>query len=393
MHDDLPLLEAVLADSHLIVPDQVPGLAQEHARRLGAHRAVIPLVDLDQRVLVPLVVPMADESTGLAVDGTTAGRCFRVLEVIASCDDPGVSTVWIPIVDGTERLGVLQLDFNGPVADEDAMKAFSGLVAELVMTKRSYGDYFERARRREPLSVTSELLWQLLPPLTFGTEDLVIAAAFTPTAHLGGDAFDYGVSATTAHIAVFDAIGHDLQAGLLATTAMAAFRNARRASMTLEGIAAHIGGAIDDNFDVSQFVTGVVAALDIATGRFSWSIAGHPAPLLVRGGRVIKELDEGRGMPFGVGPASAVLVEQLEPGDRVLLYTDGVVESRDHRGEFLALEHLVHLISRAAPSVSPPETMRLLMHAIEDHNHGPFRDDATVVLVEWKGIGSEQLKV
>ena len=86
----------------------------------------------------------------------------------------------------------------------------------------------------------------------------MIAAAFVPTARLGGDAFDYGVDHTAANVAIFDALGHDLDAGLLATTAVAAFRNARRSKFDLTSTAGHIGQNISAHFDASKFVTGIV---------------------------------------------------------------------------------------------------------------------------------------
>ena len=67
------------------------------------------------------------------------------------------------------------------------------------------------------MSIASELAWQLLPPLTFGSDRVVISGALAPAYDLGGDSFDYGVDADTARIAVFDAMGHGLEAGLLAT--------------------------------------------------------------------------------------------------------------------------------------------------------------------------------
>ena len=238
------------------------------------------------------------------------------------------------------------------------------------------------------MSVGGELLWQLLPPLTFGTDDLVIAAAVVPTADLGGDAFDYGVDLRRAQIAIFDGMGHGLGAGLLATVAVAVYRNARRRGRDLSETAAEVSATIEQTFGDRRFVTGALASLDRATGMLSWCVAGHPPPLLVRDGRAVKSLDPGIGMPFGLGPASEVFHEQLEPGDRVLLYTDGVTEARTASGEFFELERLVDLVGRVAGDDPPPETMRRLMHAIEEHNDGPMRDDATVVMIEWRGGGT-----
>ncbi|MBW3547692.1 MAG: SpoIIE family protein phosphatase [Actinobacteria bacterium] len=387
------LTEALLAAAHLVVPDAIPGLIDRHAKGLGADSAVLYLVDLDQCALVPLSGPGGSPLQEVEIDRTLPGRCYRSLDVVDTLDGAN-RTVWVPVVDGTERLGVLQLMFTaGAQGDPDEMRGFSGLVAQLVMTKGSYGDFFQVARRRKDVTVAAELLWQLLPPLTFGTEDLAIAACFVPTGDLGGDAFDYGVDARRAQIAVFDAMGHGLDAGLLATTAVAGYRNSRRKGFQLPEMAQYVGDAIRCHFEDSRFVTGILISLDIATGRMSWCVAGHPPPLLLRQGRVVKHLELGVGLPFGVGPASQVFTEQLEPGDRVLLYTDGVTEARGPSGDVFGTDQLVNLVSRTAGDDPPPETMRRLMHAIEHHNDGPMRDDATVVMIEWQGVASSQLKV
>jgi serine phosphatase RsbU (regulator of sigma subunit) len=161
----------------------------------------------------------------------------------------------------------------------------------------------------------------------------------------------------------------------------------------MDETAVDISGAIHEHFGDERFVTGVLTSLDLRTGRLSWCIAGHPAPLIVRAGRVVRFLDGGTGMPFGLGPASEVFHEQLEPGDTVVLYTDGVTEARTASGEFFGIDRVVDLIARVSGDDSPPETMRRLMHAIEAHNAGPMRDDATVVLIEWRGTGSDELRV
>jgi serine phosphatase RsbU (regulator of sigma subunit) len=68
------------------------------------------------------------------------------------------------------------------------------------------------------MSLAGEITWSLMPPLTFGTERVVISCVLAPAYDVGGDSFDYAVDATTARLAIFDAIGHGLNAGLLATT-------------------------------------------------------------------------------------------------------------------------------------------------------------------------------
>jgi len=84
------------------------------------------------------------------------------------------------------------------------------------------------------------------------------------------------------------------------------------------------------------------------------------------------------------GVTAPVYTERLEPGDRVLLYTDGVTEGRSADGAPFGLDRLSDFIIRHSnDGISAPETMRRLNHAISEYQRGRLQDDATIVLVEW----------
>lgn len=77
--------------------------------------------------------------------------------------------------------------------------------------------------------------------------------------------------------------------------------------------------------------------------------------------------------------------EQLEPGDRVLFYTDGITEARDDRGKEFGLHRLVDFVIRHnADGLPVPETLRRLVRSVMAYNSGRLQDDATVLLVEWQ---------
>jgi serine phosphatase RsbU (regulator of sigma subunit) len=118
-----------------------------------------------------------------------------------------------------------------------------------------------------------------------------------------------------------------------------------------------------------------------------WSCAGHPRPLLLRGRKIVAELSCDSSLPFGLGDSAPEPgIEQLEPDDVVLLYTDGVTEARTADGEQFGLERLADLLEReAASGRTAGELLRRLVRSVLDHQAGGLRDDATLLLVQWTG--------
>src|SRR5947209_784664 len=324
------------------------------------------------------------------VEATLAGRAFTgVAQQVADAEEG--RTVWTPVLDGTDRLGVLRLQFPAVVHVDDELLSscqdVAALVAELVMTRSLYGDAVERTRRRMNLSIPAEMQWRLLPPLTFVSSRFSVAGVLAPAEDVAGDSFDYAANGDVAHIAIIDAMGHGLEAALLAAVTISTLRNARRNGADLAATVAAIDSVIAAQFGPDKFVTGVFGELDTASGWWRWTTCGHPPALLLRDGRVVATLGSPTGAPLGLGllePDPPVGHERLEPGDRLLLYTDGVLEARDADGNFFGPQRLVDFVTReAAAGLPAAETLRRLNRAILDHQQGALQDDATAVLIDW----------
>lgn len=388
---------SVIDDAHLATGDRIAETVAAGVRPLGLSADVL-LVDLAQRTLTSLAV---DDGERHGMDGTVAGRCFQEGEILPVAED-GDRVLWVPMLDGTDRVGVLRIRLGAGVADSAALRrrlwSLAGLVAQVVITKFAYSDRLRRLQSGGPLSPASELLWQLLPPRTFATERIVVSALLEPHAEVAGDGFDYNVDGDVVDLAIFDAAGHDLRAGTTTALAITAIRNARRGGETdLRRIAAHADALIATQPRPLQFATAVISRFDTATGELRYLLAGHPPPLLVRAGRVVKELSAPPRSPLGIplGDVSSdelVAREQLEPGDRLLFYSDGITEARDEHGRFFGEERLVEFTERAAVGkLSAPETLRRLGRAVLDHQDGRLQDDATLLLAEWSTAGHLQM--
>ncbi len=386
MQDDPPALTRLLRQSPLKAPEDLPRLVDEGARRLGAGGCRIYLVSRDQRSLLP-IGRGHDDSDGLGLDGTVAGRAFRTTQTVVCPED---ARLWVSLMDGKERLGVLEVLTDGLDAADairERVLAFAALVAELVVSKGQYTDTFERVRRALPMGVPAEMLWRQLPPLTFATGRFVVTAQLEPWHEVGGDAFDYSIDGDLMRFAVFDAMGHGLGATLLASVALAAYRNARRSGMDLISTAKTIDETLGVQFGTESFVTAVLAELDLRDGTVRTLSAAHPAPLLVRDGSSLGELETDPGFPLGFGERDDTVVQaSLERGDRILMFSDGVVEARAGDGEFFGTNRLVDLLVRAeSHRQPPPETLRRLILAVLEHQQGMLQDDATVLMLEWAG--------
>jgi serine phosphatase RsbU (regulator of sigma subunit) len=323
------------------------------------------------------------------VDSTLAGRAFRAVRILASERD---GSLWVPIVDGADRLGVMEVtpasaqDLHDPALRQQC-QWLASLLGHLIVSMQPYGDELERARLSQPRSPSAQLIWQQLPPLTAGTDAFVLAGMLEPSYDIGGDAFDYALSERTVSLGIFDAVGHGLPAGLLAAAALAGYRSARRDGRSVYDQARAIDDIIANCFPGSDFVTGVLAELDVQTGRLRYLNAGHPRPLLLRNGRVVKELTEGRRVPFGLETAGLTVGEEiLQPGDWLALYTDGITEARDASGAWFGEERLVEFLTHEiAAGQPPPETVRRVTQAVLSHQSGELQDDASILLASWSG--------
>lgn len=379
----------LLRDAQTRAPEDVVRTLEEGAASLGGDSVVLLLVDYEQQVLRPTPARVDGvEVPTAAVVGTMAGRCFSTQEVLDAPAGERVQ-VWVPVTERAERLGVLTLVLPALDEEQRLLAAELGLLAALlVVAASSYTDCFHLQRRHAPLELAAEMQWSLLPPLAFACGGTSVSGLLEPAYQVGGDCFDYALNGSTLDLAVFDAMGHGLPSSVLSGLAVGAYRHARRSGVPLHEMIGRMDAAIAGLMG-DTFVTALIGQLDVRTGRLSWLSAGHPAPVVVRDGGVLAPAQT-PALPLGLGlvDRDAATPEELalQPGDRVLLYTDGVIEARSPEGEEFGLERLHDLLVREAGSgLLAAEVLRRLVQACLQFQGGRLRDDATLLLVEWTG--------
>ncbi|WP_371502126.1 serine/threonine-protein phosphatase [Kitasatospora sp. NBC_00374] len=387
------LLGQLLDRAHEMPPQLIAPLVAEEVRAIGGRDVSILLQDYGQLMLVPLPGRGLFVGDPVPIDDSPAGAVFLRA---APSEHPAAdgTRMFLPLLDGSDEVGVLAVTLDS-IDDDDRrlLRRLAGLVADMLVTKNGYTDRFFQARRREPMSVAAEIQWSLLPPLSMNTPQVTVAGILEPAYTVAGDSLDYALNDDILHLAMIDAMGHGLNAAVLATVAVGAYRHARRADVGLAELYAFMDAAVDEQFGPDQFVTAQMMRLDIGTGLLQWVNAGHPAPLLIRDHQVVEALDSPGTLPVGFGGATPqVDTCQLRRGDRLLFYTDGLVEEHTAGGEQFGEERLIATIERVGPaSRGVQEMVRGLSHTLMRERGGTTTDDASLFLVEWSGGSADHL--
>lgn len=375
-------------------PASIPDVVLRVAAQLGASDVVVYLVDFGQSTLEPLParsqhaeLPQSEE-----VASTMAGRAFVERSPVLA-ERPNGVRIWVPVVEGSDRTGVLAVTV--PEATDEIVETCEELglfVGYLIATQARATDLYNLHRRRQSLSLPASMQWDLLPPLVLRSSQLSVAGILEPAYEVGGDCFDYALNDSYFELGVFDPMGHGLFSALVAALCVGSYRHDRRESHSLEQMHAQLDSLMAEQFNDQGFATGQLARIDLQSGEMTWTNAGHPLPMLIRGGKVIAQLDCPPTLPWGLGTLSVpglgatVTTHALEPGDAVLFFTDGVVEAHTAGIQPFGIERLADLASRhASDQLEVEEIVRLLVRAVLEHQDGRLADDATLVLCRWSG--------
>jgi hypothetical protein len=399
-----PGIGALLQDLDRAPPSELVDVcARWLARHVSAQGSVVLLSDYAEASLEPVAVdpataPIQSQDLLDSAAGVAYREQRRVTAVVDRSGDaaavgaadrgvPGPAVVvYLPVSVRAERLGVLAVTLPGNHVGGGTMEVLDDVARVLghVLTgARRYTDRFEMLRRRRELGLAAEIQWELLPSLAFELPAFSIAGNVEPAYEIGGDNFDYAVSAHCLTVAVSDAAGHGLRASLLASLSCTAMRNARRARSSIVQQAETANRHLVEQFPGPDFVTGLILELDVDSGVGTILNAGHPPPLLVRDGAV-SELLIPPELPLGLLGSTHYSVHPivLQPGDRLLLLTDGITEAHQRGEQEFGYRRLAALLADQN-ELAPPELVRHITRSVTESCNGEISDDATIVCLDW----------
>jgi serine phosphatase RsbU (regulator of sigma subunit) len=262
-----------------------------------------------------------------------------------------------------------------------ALEAFASSAAVALELSLRYSDRLAGARHRQRATPGAELQQALLPPRVTGLRGAEIAGSVLPAYDVGGDWFEHAADEGGAWLAVADASGKGPRASALSALALAALRAARQAGQSLSEAAALMDLAITGFGDTSMFVTAILARWNSDSRTLDWLTFGHPQPCRLAADGSLDELAGPVLPPLGLLDGQALVAARttLFPGERIVFYSDGVIERR-HADDRLGIEGLrVHLVEVAEPSAASLLT-HVLSHVAGLHET-PLEDDATVMVL------------
>ncbi|MCW2682672.1 MAG: putative magnesium or manganese-dependent protein phosphatase [Blastococcus sp.] len=382
------LLEKVEAAAPI---DSVQAVAASLGEMIDAREVNLLVTDFTGRSVVRLTSTDrvdgarshgVEQAETLPLPGTLHEQVLRTQQADVRALDDGGACMTVPVTDRGDAIGLLELVLPRHPSPREVREIASAAhaLAYVVIAARRHTDIFEWGQRSQPFALAAEIQRRLLPAsYTCEAGQFTLAGWLEPASSVGGDTFDYTLDRDSLQVSITDAVGHQVSAALLATLLVGALRNGRRKGLDLGEQARYANDSLAENAPSGQFVTGQLMRVDLHAGTAAIVNAGHPFPLRLRNGKV-EEVDLRIEPPFGVVPGKAFDVQtfSLEPGDRIVLLTDGMQERN-------AINLDVAAALADSVDLHPREVVHELGSAILHATGGKLEDDATMVCLDWYG--------
>jgi sigma-B regulation protein RsbU (phosphoserine phosphatase) len=238
---------------------------------------------------------------------------------------------------------------------------------------------------QKELEVARRIQLSILPAEFPNSTHFRVAARYVPMSSVAGDFYDYIVAGShEAGLLIADVSGHGVPAALIASMVKLAAASQRAIAADPSAFLSGMNAALLGNTQ-NQFVTAAYVHLNSKSRELRYSAAGHPPMLLLRNGQVIEIEENGLILAAFDFATYSNATRRLEPGDRLLLYTDGIVEASNASGDFLGRDALRNLLRKTA-GLSSSEAADSIISAVRQWS-AKQDDDLTVLVCDYVGDG------
>lgn len=363
-------------------PDRLPEVAAEYLRARYSAAAVEVLVSgLTGTRLHPLLG--SDEPSAEA----SAMRCFGSQLPRTDRSPAGPARLHLPLTCWGERLGVLRLDLPEPPGDDlaERLAADSDDLATALRAAWTATDRYRRAQRRARMTMAAELQWDLLPGRSLGDDRFLVAGQLEPAYDVRGDHFDWALDGDVLTLTVLNGHGDGTESALLTALAVNAMRNARRCGADIVEQAELASDAIHSRYSGAAHTATLLLEIDLVGGGVAAVDAGSPHCLIARAGGVERVSLEQQ-LPLGMFGEAHYEKQRfrLEPGDRMLVVSDGVHAAAPGGLASFGESALVSALrrTRLQPATEAVGTVMRSLH--EYHAGAEPDDDAVMVCLDWR---------
>ncbi len=242
----------------------------------------------------------------------------------------------------------------------------------------------QRNELEQELVRAAQIQQRLLPQASPNVPGIEVAGLMSPSKELGGDYYDYiELPKGNLGLVIADVSGKGTEAALFMPSIEMAFRMNTRNSTRPDEVVANLNGVLCELTEQECYVTLFYARLDVLRRTLEYTNAGHFPPMILRAGEPELWLTEG-GTVVGLLPDASypTAIVALNPGDVLILYTDGVIEAEDSNGEMFSVERLVS-VARANQEKTPRELVQMIQSSVFAFaGTKELRDDLTVVVLK-----------
>jgi serine phosphatase RsbU (regulator of sigma subunit) len=383
------LLELILdgAFQHLRPEQAAIFLRDEPGEYIRAASRSLPDVRRELAYSEHLVNEVAGKGMAALVLDTLADQRFA--EATSLLDAGVTSLVAAPLLHDEGALGLIVLGSNAAVRrfseeDLELLVTLASVAAMRISNVALAEEAVERRRLEHELELARRIQVALLPERLPEFEGYGLYGTSSASRGVSGDYYEVidRAGGSECVLLVADVAGKGISASLLTSYLEALISTPLEAGLEPDEIFTRAGGTMSRRTPSNRFATVFLAVLEPATGGLRYANAGHPPACLVRGAGEVEWLGP-TGMPLGMLEGSSYSTEtsSLEPGDTLVLYSDGVTEAEDDAERQFGQERLAE-VCVANRSGTPGELATAIDRAVEEFaGAGPIADDRTIVVV------------